>query len=94
MYTLTIVIPDVAHSITYFIPGSLKHCNILVGGYSQGMKVKKTGKFEWGLPDKEGSMNTINIPNTLYDPQSCSRFLSPQHWGHEEIKMDRGKSDV
>ena len=61
-----------------------------MGGYIQGTTVKKTGTVQWELPDDNGTLHTITIPNTLYAPQTSVRILSPQHWGQEQIKDNRG----
>ena len=67
-------------------------CNLLVGGYSSGMTVKWKGTVQWNLPDDNGTLHNIQIPNTLYAPQSSARLLSPQHWAQELQKQ--GKESV
>jgi hypothetical protein len=48
-----------------------------LGGVLEGLQ---TGTIEWMIEDDEGMPYVIQLPGSLYVPNSPSRLLSPQHW--------------
>ena len=48
-----------------------------LGGTLAGIQ---TGTIRWRVQDDLGAIHEIELPNSLYVPESPSKLLSPQHW--------------
>ena len=68
----------------------LRPCRYNVMGYSSKTMIEWCGTVEWMLPDDQGQVHAIQIPNTLFAPDSNARTLSPQHWGQDNRKKNKG----
>jgi len=79
----------ISHDETDFI-GPLVDCNRVIKGYkgtkSYGLKM---GTIRWHIPNNQGQVFTVKIPNSYYDPNGTMRLLSPQHFAQTQTKLDR-----
>jgi hypothetical protein len=63
--------------------------NKSVKGISGTISQVKTGTILWYIEDNNGKVHKIELPGSLYIPESPSKLFSPQHWaqvGKEQLK--------